>query len=374
MGVAVKGYRSIQGHQRTSGNCPGSSVQRGSAGFLKGWLPLLFIALFMPGSTPVLLAQSGYRASDPLDSAMRAVDRGLEFLYRTQADDGGWVSPGYGKTTAVPALAIMALMARGHVPGEGPYADCLERATAFLLNSANDAGLVAGPGSPAAPMYQHGLATLALGELYGMTRRPDIRQRLEAAVGLIIHTQNDAGGWRYQPVKADADMSVTVMQIVALKAAMNAGIKVPQATIDAAIGYVKKSASRGGGFGYTPGGGAAVGASPAGTLSLQMCGEYHSAEVLAGLEHQARQPITYGSATFFYASYYAAQAMNQGGGVYWLEWMPKMRAVLMANQAADGSWPTGSDPQAGSAGPAFSTAIASLILSIDCHYLPIYQR
>jgi hypothetical protein len=263
-------------------------------------------------------------------------------------------------------------MARGHVPGQGPYADCLERATAYLLANSADTGLIASGNAP--KMYQHGLATLALAELYGMTRRPDIRQRLEAAVGLIVRTQNDAGGWRYAPVKADADMSVTVMQIVALKAAMNAGIKVPQSSIALGIKYVKASACKGGGFGYTPGAGPGVGASPAGTLALQMCGEYDAPEVLAGLEYQAKQPITYGSTMFFYATYYAAQGMNQAGGIYWLDWMPKMRAVLLSKQSADGSWPSGSDSSAASAGLPFSTAIASLVLAIDCHYLPIYQR
>jgi len=334
---------------------------------------LLVLSAMLCSLSP-LHAQQTYRASDPLEAAMQATDKGLEFLYKTQADDGGWTSPSYGKNTAVTALATIAFLARGHVPGRGPYADCLERATAFLLANTSDAGVVAVAGSPAAPMYQHGLGTLALAELYGMTRRPDIRQRLESAIGLIVRTQNDAGGWRYQAVKADADMSVTVMQLVALKAAMNAGMKVPQATIDLGISYVKKSACAGGGFGYTPGAGPAQGASPAGTLSLQMCGEYHAPQVLEGLEYLAKQPITYGSGMFFYATYYAAQAMNQAGGIYWLDWMPKMRAALLANQAADGSWPGGGDSYAGGAGPAFPTAVACLVLSIDCHYLPIYQR
>jgi hypothetical protein len=66
--------------------------------------------------------------------------------------------------------------------------------------------------------------------------------------------------------------------------------------------------------------------------------------------------------------------MNQAGGIYWLDWMPKMRAILLSKQAADGSWPAENDSSAKSAGLPFSTAIASLVLAIDCHYLPIYQR
>ena len=39
-------------------------------------------------------------------------------------------------------------------------------------------------------------------------------------VWLIVRTQNDQGGWRYQPVKYDADLSVTICQIMALRAAL----------------------------------------------------------------------------------------------------------------------------------------------------------
>ena len=72
-------------------------------------------------------------------------------------------------------------------------------------------------------MYSHGFGTLFLAEAYGMTRRPEIREKLEKAVRLIIDTQNSEGGWRYQPVRRDADLSVTICQINALRAARNAG-------------------------------------------------------------------------------------------------------------------------------------------------------
>ena len=51
------------------------------------------------------------------------------------------------------------------------------------------------------------------------TQRPGLRDALERAVALIVSSQNDQGGWRYEPRPADADISVTVMQLVALRAA-----------------------------------------------------------------------------------------------------------------------------------------------------------
>ena len=90
-------------------------------------------------------------------------------------------------------------------------------------------------------MYSHGFGTLFLAEAYGMTHRPEIREKLQKAVRLIIDCQNVEGGWRYQPKRLDADLSVTICQINALRAARNAGLYVPKETVEACIRYVKRS-------------------------------------------------------------------------------------------------------------------------------------
>ena len=83
-------------------------------------------------------------------------------------------------------------------------------------------------------MYSHGFATLFLAECYGMSKRTELRDKLSLAVKLIVNSQNKEGGWRYYPKKEDADISVTVCQVMALRAAHNAGIHVPKETIDRA--------------------------------------------------------------------------------------------------------------------------------------------
>ena len=55
------------------------------------------------------------------------------------------------------------------------------------------------------------------------------------------------------PAPTDADISVTVLQVVALRAAKNSGIDVPQVTIDNAVRYVKSCSDRSGGFLYQTG-------------------------------------------------------------------------------------------------------------------------
>ncbi len=78
-------------------------------------------------------------------------------------------------------------------------------------------------------MYHHGIATLMLAEVAGMTEgqlAKDIRDKLEKAVTVILIAQRtgkgrDRGGWRYS-VKdnksgTDSDISVTGWQIMALR-------------------------------------------------------------------------------------------------------------------------------------------------------------
>ena len=97
-------------------------------------------------------------------------------------------------------------------------------------------------------MYGHGFATLFLAEVYGMYSDPTIREKLTRAVELIINTQNDEGGWRYDPKRNEADISVTICQVMALRAARNAGVFVSNETIDACVDYVKRSQNPDGGF------------------------------------------------------------------------------------------------------------------------------
>ena len=121
----------------------------------------------------------------------------------------------------------------------------------MLFRSTLDSGFITYPDAVGhGPMYGHGFATLFLAEVYGMSPDPLVREKLSNAVKLILSTQNDEGGWRYEPKRQDADISVTVCQIMALRAARNAGMFVPNKTIDRCTDYVKRSQNADGGFMY----------------------------------------------------------------------------------------------------------------------------
>jgi len=306
-------------------------------------------------------------------AAQRAIDRGLAWLASRQNDDGSFGTGGYSRNVAVCGLAGMAFMSAGSTPGRGLYGPHVDRCLDYILSNAQESGFIIYP--PAAshgPMYGHGFATLFLAEVYGMSPRPDLREKLARAVKLIINTQNDEGGWRYQPQRQDADISVTICQVMALRAARNAGLYVPNETIDRCIEYVKRSQNADGGFMYMlQGGESAFPRSAAGLVALYSAGVYEGEEIRKGLEylmqHMPEPGLGSRASHFFYGHYYAVQATWHAGGQYWLRWYPAVRDVLVALQQDDGAWMDSICPE-------YGTAMATLILQMPNNYLPIFQR
>src|SRR5262249_10332658 len=144
--------------------------------------------------------------------------------------------------------AGMAFMAGGNLPGQGRYSASIEKALNYVLSCVKEDGYITDNGSR---MYSHAFGTLFLAEIYGMTRRSDVKEKLQQAIDLVVKSQNPSGSWRYLPYAQDSDMSITVCQVMALRSARNIGIRVPKSTIDRAVHYVKSSAikegkSRGG--------------------------------------------------------------------------------------------------------------------------------
>lgn len=350
----------------------------------------LVAALLLAGSSPAARAQEASgpavqftegRLGDVPDGASElitpetdaAVQGGLAWLAKQQNDDGSFGSGAYRGNIAVTSLAGLAFMASGSTPGRGPYGAAIDRALGYVLENTSVAGFVCVSGAAThGPMYSHGFGTLFLAEAYGMTHRPEIREKLERAVQLIVNTQNDEGGWRYQPRPDDADLSVTVCQINALRAARNAGIFVPKETVERCIKYVKQSQNPDGGFRYMlQGGASAFPRSAAGIVALQSAGEYFGKEVDEGVGYLKKfmPEIKVGQrfSHYFYGHYYAAQAFWIRGGEDWAKWYPSIRDELLHRRNAQGSWQD-------SIGNEYGTAMALIVLQMPNNYLPIFQR
>jgi hypothetical protein len=339
-----------------------------------------------PGGDPESLPD-GTAAKDMITpDAQRAIDRGLAYLARTQGEDGSWGDrPMYGGHVAIVGLGGLAFLAGGHQPGRGPYGQIVTRALRFILSmeQANPVGFLFNrAANQHGPMYGHGFATTFLAESHGTigdkALRSRVRETLGKAVKVILESQNKEGGWRYQPKPEEADISVTVCQIMALRAARNAGVEVPKSVVDKCIEYVRACQNTDGGFRYyRQGGTSAFPRSAAGIAALYSAGIYQDKAIDRGLRYLAQfRPNgggfmrREGEENFLYGHYYAAQVMWTAGGRWWADWFPAIRddLVTRAQFRGDGAW------QDLKTGPDYGTAMACIILQIPNNYLPIMQK
>lgn len=307
----------------------------------------------------------------------RVVADGLQWLSTRQMEDGSFRSiTEFGGNPGVVGLCGLSFLASGSTPGRGPYGHSIDRCLDYILQCSQTDGYIVEPRPDyyQGPMYGHGFAALFLAEVYGETNRDDVRGALERAVKLIVDSQNREGGWRYLPETKDADISVTVCQVMALRAARNAGLAVPKETISLAVDYIRRSQNPDGGFKYQLQRAAEsmFARSAAALVGLYNCGVHEGPVIDNGiaylLQFQPGRPGTRHQAFYFYGHYYAAQAAWHAGGDAWETWFPAIRDELIQLRSTDGSWPDAAH------GREYATAMALLVLQTPKGYLPIFQR
>lgn len=368
---------------------------------MRAWATLLLTTTLAAQSSPAFLAEEAPRREPGLEEAAA---RGLAWLAQHQLPAGCWTahvghkqeynymllpqalsigeqaSTGHGHV-GVTSLAGLAFLAGGHLPDRGDYGEVVRSTLDYVLRQTEEQGFVT---DSATRMYSHAFATLFLAQIYGMTGESEVRRKLERAVHWIVDCQNAQGAWRYNPFSREADLSVTVCQLQALRAARNIGIRVPRTTIDRAVDYVKRSRTDSGPYrglyyykikfrgAYRKNTQFAVNA--AAVTSLFSAGVHDESLVnpaLGFLETEYDELARYFSTHFFfwYGNYYAAQAFFQAGGDDFDRYFARISRDLLEAQAADGRWINDVGP-----GDAFSTAVACMILQIPKQYLPIFQR
>ena len=336
----------------------------------------------------------GFAPMARADQTDDALVRATQFLLGQQDETGAiWEKkPHMRIQTAATSLSILALTSLGHQAGDAtPEGQALKRALAYVLRPDGQEADGYFGNKDGSRMYGHGITTLMLAEMLGMGADAGqdelIGQKCRRAIDLILRAQkipkndNSRGGWRYTPDAGDSDMSVTVWQTMALRAAKNAGMDVPREAIDDATRYIKrcydpdaekKGVVRPGGFGYQ-GRGRELSTTAEGLLALQVCGEYDSEEVRGASERLLKEGLRQGEKWFYYLTYYYAQGMYQRGGKYAEEGRRQVGEALLPMQARDGSW-EGNDSSERQGGKVYATCMAVLSLAVKNHFLPIYQR
>lgn len=291
----------------------------------------------------------------------RMVRKGLQYLAETQQPNGHWAGQ-RGNEPGVVGMAVLAFLAHGQDPEYGEYAEVIKRALDDLMENANPQN-----GYMGNSMYNHGFATLALAEAYGRVQDERLGPALENAVECILASQksNAQGGWRYSPQSTDADTTVSGACLVALFAAKNAGVKVPDEAIESALDFYRRCHSPDGGFGYTDSGSSSPPRTAIGVLVFALAHERDNALFKRGLARlkamgtQSNYP--------YYQLYYEAQAAFQADAEYWERWNKRNTRTLQQTQARRGCW-------TGPHGETFSTAAALLSMALNYRYLPIYER
>ncbi len=354
---------------------------------------LLVSAVTLVGVIPAAVAQQPAENPYQKDRVDQAVDKAIAYLVSQQREDGAITSR--SAETAMSSLAIMAMASVGHQPSDDTDTGrAMNRALSFVLqeNRQDEQGYYGR--SDSSRMYGHGIITLMLTEMLGMgvsdQQDAAIHDRLQRAIDLILAAQQvpkrsgHQGGWRYEPNANDADLSVSVWQLMALRSAKNDGLQVPVKAIDEAVEYLRNSYSSRlepdgqprdsvAGFSYTPGGGPSFAMTAAGLLAMQVCGRYESPLVAGAADWLKEHPPKWDQRFCLYGTYYFAQGMHGRGGDYAKTARQQVEEMLLSNQQTDGSW-LAENGEERSHGGVYATSLAVLSLSVKYHYLPIYQR
>ena len=326
-------------------------------------------------------------------------DRGLRYLAATQSPDGTWDGgdPGPAMTqglenaaradgswasagkqgAGVTALALLAFLASGEDANFGIYSSHIRKALRSVIRSQDARTGYIGPS-----MYHHGFAMLALAEAYGAVdegalwieeKAPrSVGQALELAVRTAITSQksNPTNAWRYSPAGHEADASVSGAVIIGLLAARNAGIEVPDESIDKAIAYFRSMTDRSGDVFYqnlgntlsTSTARVSIAALTFAVARRKDLVEYRS--TLGYLKQRiAEPPGPFGEYTY----YYEAQALFQGDSRSWEKWNEILVGRIKQAQQPDGSI-------RGRFNPPISTSLSLLSLALNYRFLPIYER
>ena len=314
-----------------------------------------------------------------------AVKLGLEWLKRNQLRSGGWSMRGpftdgaiSENESAATAMALLAFLGDGHTHKSGDYQEVVLKGMQYLIKLQDRGGFFAKAARSHEKLYAQAQATIAICELYGMTKDSWLRDRAQLAIDYAEQAQASLGGWRYEP-GFDSDTSVTGWFVMALKSGRSAGLEVRDSTFEKVSQYLDSASSfDGAGYGYQ----ANRDPTPAMTAEGLLCRQYLGWErdrlpLRNGIEALLLDaPFTISEKDVYYW-YYATQVLHHYGSKPWEEWNNVMRVDLPKAQIKtgreSGSWPPQQDRWGQNSGRLFTTCLSIYCLEVYYRHTPLYQ-
>ncbi len=355
------------------------------------------------------------------DATEAAVARALQWLVRQQGVDGSWsLQSPYGNggshenRVAATAMALLAFQGSGNTPTQGEYQNLfafkasvntptrgkrrkkLISGVRWLLDSQMSDGHFEDPRPQPEDnrqpqpenqgLYTHALATIALCELYGMTKDDALAGPARIALAYALAAQGPDGGWRYKP-RENGDMSVTAWYMRALKSGRMAGLEVPAPRLVGIDAFLDSDAiDRGKRYGYRrqhpniPAAPETMATSAAGLLCRQYRGwPRDDPRLVEGVQRfvNRRDHLDWQLASDAYACHTFTQVAHQMGGPTWRLWNDRMKNVLTTTQVkggqGDGSWDPAIDRWGKEGGRLFVTCFCTYMLQVYYRYPPIYE-
>jgi hypothetical protein len=293
---------------------------------------------------------SGHGAGE--GPAAEAIEKGRDYLWSTQRDNGAWPDSPETFPGGSTALAVWAMLESG-VEADDPR---IARAMAWLEQLDTD------------QTYTLAVRANAFHAAGEQGERADARRRVAADVARLV-AGSETGGYSYtlEPPLGDlGDKSNSHYAVMGVEAGQAAGVRVPNAYWRMVMRYWINAQNRDGGWPYSVQGtpsSATMTAAGIATLGLA-AGQLDSDTAdpairrgLAWLDKNFQASLQDPSVLYYY--FLALQRMGQfvdrerlGGR----PWPAALKATLLDRQKPDGHWE-------GSWGPEISTAYAILVLS-----------
>jgi hypothetical protein len=321
----------------------------------------------------------------------KAVSAALEYLRTKQNADGSW---GDNYRAGMTGFALLCYFGRCETPDSVFYGENVMKGILYLIELSKKNGGMMSTAKSNGAVYEHGIATYALGEMYALARLgskslPGMREAFENGVKLIIKNQLPTGGWGYDREgnyrdSGASDPSVTGWHYQALKAAKLSGLNFSglYPAIDRAMKYLASIQTKDGGFG---GANREAGAYTQWTmtgvavLGLQTLGHGEQLKIKKGIKwaydfYQTEKPEW--KEANFYVWYYIAQIFFQNGGAEWKFWNETALPEILAHQEKDGRWrsPTNYHGATFGGNDIYPTALCTLMLEVYYRYLKVGDR